>query len=106
MNQPSNEIRDTTDTSTESAQLDSELIQLLRCPQTGKAVQAAAPSIIAAVNLQIKAGDCRAASGEIVTEPLQGGLLTECGTWLYPIRDAIPTMIAEESIQLGSARNN
>lgn len=102
MNQPSDATSDAAETSIGPAGLDSELIQLLRCPQTGKPVQNAAPSQIATVNLQIVAGDCRDASGEIVTEKLQGGLISECGTWLYPIRDAIPTMIAEESIRLGS----
>jgi uncharacterized protein YbaR (Trm112 family) len=39
-----------------------------------------------------------------VTEPLQSGLLTTDGQWLYPIRGDIPSLIADQAINIGDHR--
>lgn len=80
--------------------IDAQLLAMLRCPQTGHPLIQATNDQITQVNASIAAKACRDASGELVSEPIQSGLVSQCGTWLYPIRDAIPTMIAEESIKL------
>lgn len=78
--------------------IDATLLSLLRCPQTGEQLRPATPGEVDAANGRIAAGELRDASGEIVAEPLGGGLMTLCGSWLYPVRDQIPTMIPEEAI--------
>ncbi|WP_164103992.1 Trm112 family protein [Candidatus Laterigemmans baculatus] len=83
--------------------LDPALLSLLRCPQTGSELRAATAEEVERTNRRIAAGELRDASGEPVHEPLGGGLVTRCGTWLYPIRDQIPTMIPEEAIPAGEA---
>lgn len=88
------------DKSKPSELLDPALLRLLRCPQTGQTVHFASPALIDETNQSITAGTCRDSTGDLISETIQGGLVSECGTWLYPIRDAIPTMIAEESIRL------
>ena len=74
------------------------LLSLLRCPRTGDALRVATADEVAAANQQISAGTLRDAGGERVTEPLGGGLITADGSWMYAIRDGIPTMIPEEAI--------
>lgn len=78
--------------------IDDTLLSLLRCPKTGEPLRAATADEVDAANNQISAGTLRDAAGEIVTEPLGGGLITVGGNWLYAIRDEIPTMIPEEAI--------
>lgn len=78
--------------------IDDTLLNLLRCPQTGEPLRVATADEVDAANRKIAAGTVRDAAGEIVTEPLDGGLITAGGSWLYAIRDQIPTMIPEEAI--------
>ena len=82
--------------------IDPELLNLLRCPQTTQPVRPVTDAELEMVNAKIAAGTCRDASGELVRESLTAGLVSECETWLYPIRDSIPAMIAEESIPFGT----
>jgi uncharacterized protein YbaR (Trm112 family) len=84
--------------------IDPELLNLLRCPQTAQPVRPATDDELVMVNAKIASGMCRDASGELVHESLKAGLVSECETWLYPIRDSIPAMIAEESIPLGTSK--
>ena len=78
--------------------IDDTLLSLLRCPRSGEPLRVATADEVAAANQQISAGTLRDAAGEIITEPLGGGLITAGGTWMYAIRDQIPTMIPEEAI--------
>lgn len=82
--------------------MDPQLIDMLRCPQTGKQIRLASSDEVESVNRSIEAGTCRDNSGELVTDTIQDGLVSDCGTWLYPVRDSIPSMIAEESIKLSN----
>jgi uncharacterized protein YbaR (Trm112 family) len=65
--------------------LASELIELLRCPQTGQPLTAAPGEFIA--------GRC-----DRDGRPLGDALLREDRAVLYPIRDGIPVLLAEEAI--------
>lgn len=81
--------------------IDPTLLDMLRCPQTGSRLRPATVAEVEGANRRIASRELRDASGETVTEPLDGGLITLCGTWLYPIRDQIPAMIPEEAIPAG-----
>jgi uncharacterized protein YbaR (Trm112 family) len=80
--------------------IDPELLKLLRCPKTTQPLVVASPAQIALVNQRIAAGSCQDAGGEEVGDPISAGLVSQDQRWLYPIRDRIPTMIAEEAIEL------
>jgi uncharacterized protein YbaR (Trm112 family) len=43
---------------------------------------------------------CRNNIGRIVSVVPTQGLVNESGTWLYPIHDEIPCLLADEAIQL------
>ncbi|MGD8319969.1 MAG: hypothetical protein PVJ02_05930 [Gemmatimonadota bacterium] len=59
---------------------------------------------MARLNTAIQAGGVRNRGGELVSEPVQEGLVREDGLFLYPVRDDIPIMLIDEAIPLeGSA---
>ncbi len=80
--------------------LDSELLNILRCPVTGQRVKQADETLVARVNQRIAEKQLRDASGGLVEEPVQGLLVTADDTTAHAIRLGIPTLIPGESIDL------
>ena len=80
--------------------LDSKLLDMLRCPLTRTPLQVASEELVAAINSEIADSAARDRLGQLVQQPIETGLLTSDGQWLYPIRDGIPTMVADEAIQV------
>jgi uncharacterized protein YbaR (Trm112 family) len=78
--------------------IDPVLLAILRCPRTRAPLHQATLEELEKVNQQIASGTCRDAAGDTVADALESALVSQCGSWLYPIRDAIPTMIADEAI--------
>ena len=68
-----------------------DLLELLRCPQTRQTLALAGPETLATVN-------ARTAGGEHST--LQAALVRADGAMLYPIRNGIPVLLAEQAITL------
>ncbi len=75
------------------------LLELVRCPRTSLELRIADHSEIEVINQKIRGGDCFDADGEPVAIEVQGGLLTIDGSWFYPIRENIPTLIPGEAIE-------
>ena len=71
--------------------------ELLRCPISGQAVNAAPEDLVRELQERQRAGALRTRGGEIA-EAFDSGLLTADGAWLYPIRSGIPVMLACEAI--------
>ena len=80
--------------------LDPELLKILACPETKEPVALASDSMVKRMNDLIDQGKVKNRGGEVVTEPIDGGLVREDRTYLYPIRDDIPIMLIEEAIEL------
>ena len=80
--------------------IDTELLEILVCPETREPVGLASEELLARVNEAIAAGSMTNRGGDAVTEPIDGGLVREDQAWLYPIRDEIPIMLIEEALPL------
>jgi uncharacterized protein YbaR (Trm112 family) len=78
--------------------IDSELLKILCCPETHQELRPGEPALIARVNQQIAAGTLQNRGGQLVKEPIDGGLMRADGKFLYPIRQGIPVMLVDEAI--------
>ena len=58
----------------------------------------AAPVVVDAN--KIAAGSVKNRAGEVVREPVEGGLVREDGRVVYPVREGIPIMLIDEAIAL------
>ncbi len=82
--------------------LDAELIDLLVCPETKQPLRPADPDALNRLNEAIADGRVQNRGGSLLSVPLDAGLVREDGRLLYPVRDDIPIMLLDESIELGS----
>jgi uncharacterized protein YbaR (Trm112 family) len=80
--------------------IDKTLLDILACPETRKPLREADAETVRRVNERIAAGAVTNRGGQNVTDPIQGGLVPEGGSVLYPIRDEIPILIIEEALPL------
>src|SRR5262249_24584083 len=75
--------------------IDQELLDILRCPETHAKLRVLDPALVDALNRRIRDGKLKNRRGDLVTEPIEGGLIREDGLYVYLIRDGIPDMIVE-----------
>ena len=68
--------------------IDPELLNLLRCPVTRQRLRVAPAEVLATVNSKLPQGG------------LAEGLMREDGRAVYPIREGIPVLLADEAIAL------
>ncbi|HKJ00829.1 MAG TPA: hypothetical protein VJ997_00200 [Longimicrobiales bacterium] len=80
--------------------VDSELLDILVCPETKQPVRLADADVLARLNSAIALGGVSNRGKKPVTEPVPEGLLREDGLFLYPVRDDIPVMLIDEAIPL------
>ena len=85
---------------TEEHLVDPELLAILACPETHQPLAMADAKLLAAVNARIAAGECENVGGTKVEDALEGGLVREDGTLVYPIRDEIPVLLVDEGIPI------
>lgn len=79
-----------------------ELLEILVCPETKQSLKVADAALVARFNEAIEAGTLEKRGGEKVDSKLDGGLVREDGTVLYPILDDIPILLIEEAIPIPS----
>ena len=82
--------------------ISNELLSILKCPETGSPLQLAEDQLVSKVNSAIDEERARDRLEQKVLEQVEGGLTTDEQTWMYPIRDGIPTLVLEEAIDLNS----
>ncbi len=80
--------------------VNSELLEILVCPETKQPVRPASEEILRGLAERAAAGALRNRGGETVATAPSEGLVREDGKVLYPVDDGIPVMLIEESIEL------
>jgi uncharacterized protein len=80
--------------------LDCKTVEILVCPVTRQSLGLADESLLARVNRAIEAGKLQDQLGRSVGQPIAEGLMREDGKVMYPVRDGIPVMLADEGISL------
>jgi len=80
--------------------IDKDLLAILCCPETKQTVTLADTLLIERLNEAIKSRRLQNKGKQLVTEPVEGGLLRADAKVLYPIRENIPVMLVEEGIPL------
>ncbi len=80
--------------------IDSQLLEILCCPETRQDVSVAPDSLIDTLNNQVAEGKLLNRAGSVVREKLDGGLLRADGKVIYPVREDIPVMLIDEAILL------
>lgn len=80
--------------------IDQELLDILVCPESREPVNMADDAVLDRVNAAIEGDGVENRGGDAVTEVLAAGLLRADGRILYPIREGIPVMLIDESIDV------
>ena len=77
-----------------------ELLDMLICPASRAPLELAPQALIDLLNRRREAGQLHCQSGQLLSEPLDGGLVARGGEVLYPIIDGIPVLLLDEAIPL------
>jgi uncharacterized protein YbaR (Trm112 family) len=80
--------------------VDPELLEILVCPETRQPVREADADLVRRLNAEIASGTVKNRAGEVVRDPIEGGLVREDGRVVYPVREGIPIMLIDEAIGL------
>ena len=81
----------------------SDLLAILCCPETKQNIRLLEPRLVEKLNQRIEKGELKTKGGQSVAEKIDGGLLRNDETVVYPIRDQIPIMLIEEGIVVGKS---
>jgi uncharacterized protein YbaR (Trm112 family) len=84
--------------------VDQSLLDILVCPETKQSLSSADASVLDELNASIRSGSVTTRGGKPVSDPIDEALVREDRGVLYPVRDDIPIMLIDESIQLSPAK--
>lgn len=77
-----------------------DVLLLLQCPITRQRLVKAKSELLDHANGMIHRNKLTNRLDEIVDNILDEGLVNEAGEWLYPVRDGIVCLLADEAISL------
>jgi uncharacterized protein len=77
-----------------------KLLDIVVCPVSRQPLAIADAGLIGRLNQAISAGQVKDNAGRLVASPVQEGLIRQDGRVLYPVRDDIPVLLADEGIPL------
>jgi len=80
--------------------VEKEMLKILVCPQDHTPLKLAGKELLARVNRAISAGQVENHGGQPVRQLLDGALVRNDESLLYPIIDDIPVLLVDESIRL------
>ncbi len=89
---------ETDTTSQDKGKIAPDLLAILCCPETKQEIRLLEKDFVEKLNQRIEKGELKTKGGQSVAEKIDGGLLRNDGTVVYPIRDQIPIMLIEEGI--------
>ncbi len=78
--------------------IDPTLLKILCCPETKQTITLLDAASLDILNRKIAKGELQNKGGNLVKEPLDGGLIRSDKKITYPIRGAIPSLLIEEGI--------
>jgi len=78
--------------------MDKRLLDIVCCPVTQLPLQLLDTERLARLNGAISTGDLHNRASEPLRETLSEALVTRDGRLVYPVRDGIPILLEEESI--------
>jgi uncharacterized protein YbaR (Trm112 family) len=79
--------------------MDTELLSILRCPETGGVLRSATSVELERINGAIRNSAIRNRSGEIVFEQVDDSLICDSAGLCYPVRDDLPIMLVGEAFE-------
>lgn len=77
-----------------------ELFELLRCPETHQRLLPVTQKWVNKLNTRIAAGEVRNQRDDVVSQPIDDGLVTEDDRFLYPVRNGLANMFIADRIIL------
>ena len=80
--------------------IDELLLPLLCCPLSRQPLAPAPADIVARLETARSAGTLRNRAGQLLSEPIEAGLVRADGVLFFPVRSGIPVLVAEEAVPL------
>jgi len=82
-----------------------EFLEILRCPVHRRRLRVADHELLERLNRAIRLRQIRNQTPRQLNEALEGGLVDETQSLLYPVSNGIPCLLAEEAIELAQLRS-
>lgn len=83
--------------------MDKKLLDIICCPVTRLPLEELGPDRLSLLNKAISTGKVRNTAARAVADQLVNALITRDSHYVYPIRDGIPVLLEEESIDWNQA---
>ncbi len=80
--------------------ISNEWLSILCCPETKQELVAADGALVEKLNQAIAKRELKNRAGEVVGNPIEGGLVRKDKKFLYPVRNDIPVMLLDEAVSL------
>ena len=78
--------------------INTNMIQLLRCPDTGSALQPLEAEKVESLNQAIREGKLVNRIGKSIQDELEDALVNDSRSWVYTVRSGIVSLIQDEAI--------